>query len=263
MMRVMASISTARGRTGLLEKGSSSATPIVFLHGVGSDKSVWVPQIEHFGASRRAIAFDYLGYGESDYMEGASRDDLAAAIFAAMSALGIDRAHICGLSLGGVIAIAMHAAARQRCASLIIADSFAVHPDGQGIYNRSVTASWSMSMRALAEARTGVLVGSAASEALRAEVIETMAVIDPAAYRIGAEAVWLADQRDRAAAIDVPTLILVGDEDGITPPPLSEELHRLIPGSRLEVIAGAGHLTNAEQPEAFNSAIESFLAELG
>jgi len=259
----MASISTARGRIGYSETGTGGATPVVFLHGVGSDKSVWRPQLEYFGRTRRAIAFDYLGYGESDFMENASRDDFAAAILAAMSQLGISRAHICGLSLGGVVAIAMHAAAAERCASLIIADSFAVHPDGQGIHDRSVAASWSMSMRSLAEARSGVLLGGAATEELRDEVIETMAAIDPAAYRIGAEAVWLADQRDRAAAIDCPTLILVGDEDGITPPALSEELNALIPGSRLEVIVGAGHLANAEQPEAFNLAIESFLSEQG
>ena len=259
----MASISTARGRIGFDERGSGSETPIVFLHGVGSDKSVWRPQLEHFGQGRRAVAFDYLGYGESDLMDGASRDDFAAAVFAAMDALEIERAHVCGLSLGGVVAIAMHAALPRRCASLIVADSFAVHPDGQAIHDRSVAASWSMTMRALAEARTGVLLGAAATDALRAEVIDTMAAIDPAAYRIGAEAVWLADQRVRAAAVQVPTLILVGDEDGITPPSLSEELHRLIPGSKLEVIAGAGHLANAEQPQLFNAAIESFLAELG
>ena len=106
-----------------------------------------------------------------------------------------------------------------------------------------------------------MLLGSAATPHLRAEVIETMAAIDPAAYRIGAAAVWLADQRDRAEAIGVPTLILVGEEDGITPPALSEELADLIPGSRLERIAAAGHLANAEQPEAFNPAVESFLSE--
>ena len=87
--------------------------------------------------------------------------------------------------------------------------------------------------------------------------------IDPAAYRIGAEAVWLADQRDRAAAIDVPTLIMVGEEDRITPPALSQELARLIAGSQLICIPQAGHLANAEQPQAFNSAIESFLAQRG
>lgn len=257
----MGSIATARGRIGYVEEGGGDATPIIFLHGVGSDKSVWAPQLDHFGSARRAIAFDYPGYGESDLITGATRDDFAASILAAMSALGIGQAHVCGLSLGGVVAIAMRSAAPQRCASLIIADSFAVHPDGQGIHDRSIAASHSMTMRALAEARTGVLLGSAATKELRAEVIDTMAGIDPAAYRIGAEAVWLADQRDRAQAIDVPTLILVGEEDGITPPALSEELHRLIPNARLERIAKAGHLANIEQPRVFNRAIESFLSQ--
>ena len=84
MMRAMASIWTARGRIGYLEAGSGDATPIVFLHGVGSDKSVWRPQLEHFGKSRRAVAFDYPGYGESDLVENAGRDDFAASILAAM-----------------------------------------------------------------------------------------------------------------------------------------------------------------------------------
>ena len=256
----MASIATARGRIGYLEAGSDAARPIIFLHGVGSDKSVWRPQLDHFGKSGRAVAFDYPGYGESEFTDGATRQDFAAAILAAMDALEIERAHVCGLSLGGVIAMAMHAAAPARCASLVIADSFAVHPEGQAIYDRSVAASQAMTMRELAEARTGMLMGAAASAELRAEVIDTMAAIDPAAYRLGAAAVWLADQRDTASAIKVPTLILVGDEDGITPPSLSEELHSLIPGSELQTITAAGHLANAEQPAAFNAAIESFLS---
>ncbi|HET9335961.1 MAG TPA: alpha/beta fold hydrolase [Sphingomicrobium sp.] len=257
----MTSIATARGRIGYLEAGGGNETPIVFLHGVGSDKSVWAPQLDHFGQSRRALAFDYPGYGESGYVDGATRDDFAASILAAMDALDIGSAHICGLSLGGVIAIAMHAAAADRCASLIIADSFAVHPDGQAIHDRSVAASQSMSMRELAEARAALLLGSASTPDLLAEVVETMSRIDPAAYRLGAAAVWLADQRDRVAAIDLPTLVLVGEEDAITPPQLSEELRGMIPRSRLERIAAAGHLANAEQPQAFNRAIESFLSD--
>jgi 3-oxoadipate enol-lactonase len=256
----MASIATARGRIGYVEAGGGAATPIVFLHGVGSDKSVWAPQLARFG-NRRTVAFDYPGYGESELIENATRNDYAAAILAAMDALEVQKAHVCGLSLGGVIAIAMHATAPKRCASLIIADSFAVHPDGQAIHDRSVAASQSMTMRELAEARSGALLGSATKPDLRAEVIETMAAIDPTAYRIGAAAVWLADQRDRATLIDVPTLILVGEEDGITPPALSGELAALIPGSQLQPIANAGHLANIEKPEAFNRAVESFLSE--
>ena len=255
----MAVIDTQMGRLGVDEDGSGG-TPIVFLHGVGSDKSVWAPQLTHFGRSRRAVAFDYPGYAESDILKGATRDDFAAAILAAMDSLGVERAHVCGLSLGGVIAIAMHAIAPQRCAGLVIADSFAVHPDGRGIYDRSVAAS--SDLRALAEGRVDVLLAPGASPHIRSEVVETMARIDPGAYRIAAEAVWLADQRDRAASIGVPTLVLCGAEDRVTPPALSEELARMVPGARLELIPGAGHLSNLERPAHFNRLVGDFIAQV-
>ena len=262
----MSAIDTSAGRIGLAEAGGGPAIPILFLHGVGSDKSVWRPQLTHFAAMRRAIALDYPGYGDSEAREGATRDDFARAALATLDALGIERAHICGLSLGGVVAIAMHALAPARCASLILADSFAVHPDGQAIHDRAVTASQAMTMRMLAEARAPLLLGTEAGDAVKAEVIATMGRIDPAAYRCGAAAVWLADQRDRAAAIDVPTLVLVGEEDAITPPALSHALADLVganvrprPAVTLEILAGAGHLANLEQPEAFNRAAERFL----
>jgi len=258
----MGAISTNRGTIDVVEAGGRDATPILFLHGVGSDHHVWAPQIDHFSIERRAIALAYPGYGNSVLVEDATRDDYAAAVLATMDALAIDQAHICGLSLGGVVAIALHAMARERCASLIIADSFAVHPDGQGIYDRSVAASRTIGMRALAEARAGALLGSAAAPAIHRAVIDTMSAINPAAYVLGARAVWLADQRDRAAAIDVPTLVLVGDEDVITPPTLSDQLAALIPGAKVKLVVGAGHLANLEQPSAFNTEIDEFLSEI-
>jgi len=258
----MGAIGTKRGLIDVLDLGGGSETPILFLHGVGSDKNVWAPQLDHFGHRRRAVALSYPGYGCSTLVADATREDYAAAVIATMDALQIVQAHICGLSLGGVVAIAIHAAAPGRCSSLIIADSFAAHPDGQGIYDRSVEASRTIGMRALAEGRVGALLGRSAGPAIHRAVIDTMSAIDPAAYIIGARAVWLADQRDRAREINVPTLVLVGDEDIITPPALSEELAALIPAAQLRMIEGAGHLANLEQPLAFNSAIDGFLAEI-
>jgi 3-oxoadipate enol-lactonase len=246
---------------GYLEAGTGDATPIVFLHGVGSDKSVWRPQLAHFGRTRRAIAFDYPGYGDSDPApNGTTRDDYASAIISAMHELGVDRAHICGLSLGGVVAIAVHHADPERGASLILADTFAVHRDGPAIYQRSLDGSHDLST--MAEARTDVLLAQPADPEIRLEVVETMSRIDPAAFRIGAEAVWLADQRDRAQEIRVPTLIIVGDQDLVTPVDLSNELVDLIPDARMQVIAGAGHLTNLEKPDDFNGIVAQFLAEV-
>jgi 3-oxoadipate enol-lactonase len=262
-MTNMPRVITSNGyEIGYVEAGGGSAAPIVFLHGVGSDKSVWHPQLAHFGVSRRAIAFDYPGYGDSDpATEGTTRDDYAFAIISAMQELGVHRAHICGLSLGGVVAIAMHYAAPDRCASLILADTFAVHPEGRAIYERSVAGSSDLS--AMANARVDMLLAQPADPEVRREVIDTMSRIDPAAYRIGAEAVWLADQRERAGAIDVSTLVLVGDQDLVTPPDLSNALVDLIPDARMQVIQGAGHLGNLEKPAEFNRMVEEFIAPLG
>lgn len=246
---------------GYAETGGGKPTPIIFLHGVGSDKSVWRPQLDHFGKTRRAVAFDYPGYGDSDPApEGTTRDAFAEAILSAMSELGVERAHICGLSLGGVVAIAMHHVAPERCASLILADTFAVHPEGRAIFERSLAGSRDLS--AMAEARVDVLIAQPADPAVRSEVVTTMSRIDPAAYRIGARAVWLADQRDRAGAIRVPALVLVGDQDLVTPVCLSDELVDLIPESRMQVIAGAGHLSNLEKPVEFNRIVEEFISGL-
>jgi 3-oxoadipate enol-lactonase len=245
---------------GVDEAGTGDAVPILFLHGVGSDKSVWAPQLAHFGRSRRTLAFDYPGYGESDPVTaGTTRDDFAAAILAAMDALGIERAHVCGLSLGGVVAIAMHHAAPERCVSLIIADSFAVHPDGPAIHERATNASRTLTMKQLAEQRTPVLLAPGATEELRDEVCRTMARIEPDAFRVGTEAVWLADQRDRVAAIRVPTLVICGTEDHVTPPTLSRELAHLIPGAQYAPIEDAGHLSNLERPDEFNNLVGAFL----
>src|SRR4051812_25218846 len=182
----MPRVITSNGyQIGYDQAGAGDADPIVFLHGVGSDKSVWRPQLGHFGKTRRAIAFDYPGYGDSDPApEGTTRDDFAEAIRSAMGAMGVERAHVCGLSLGGVVAIAVHHAEPERCASLILADTFAVHPDGHAIYERSLAGS--RDLHAMAEARVDVLIAQPADPAVRSEVVATMSRIEPAAYRIGA-----------------------------------------------------------------------------
>jgi 3-oxoadipate enol-lactonase len=113
----------------------------------------------------------------------------------------------------------------------------------------------------MAEARVDVLLAQPADPAVRAEVVETMARIDPVAYRIGAAAVWLADQRERAQEIRVPALVICGAEDRVTPPALSRELAKRIPGARIELISGAGHLGNIERPDLFNTLVDTFIRE--
>lgn len=256
----MPALDTHLGPIGVSSTAPASGAPILFLHGVGSTRQVWQPQLDHFAGRRMGIAIDHPGYGDSALRPGATHDDFARSALAVLDALEIGRAHVCGLSLGGVVAIAIHALAPERCASLILADTFAVHPDGRGILDRSLAGS--ADMRAFASARAGALLAEPADPALREAVIATMAAIDPVAYRIAAAAVWLADQRARARRIDVPTLVICGEHDRPTPPSLSRELHALVPHARLELIAAAGHLTNIEQPAAFNRLLDAFLDQI-
>ncbi|MBA3827265.1 MAG: alpha/beta fold hydrolase, partial [Ktedonobacterales bacterium] len=100
----MPRIATPHGHIGYTAAGSGPA--LVFLHGVGSDKRVWAEQIAHFSQRYRAIALDYPGYGESDLPANPlGRPEIAAALWAALMALQVDRPHVIGLSMGGVIAL--------------------------------------------------------------------------------------------------------------------------------------------------------------
>lgn len=254
----MATINTRFGPIGV-DIAGDSGTPLLFLHGVGSDRSAWTGQLERFGSDRQTIAIDMPGYGDSVFIEGATRRTFAEVAVAVLDALGIAKAHVCGLSLGGVVALAMFDLAPDRCASVILADSFARHPDGPAILERSLEGVQTLGMRGLAESRVTALLAQPADPAVSAAVVETMAAIDPQAYALAAQAVWLADQREIAALVTCPALVLCGSEDRITPPSLSEELKQLIPGAALIEILGAGHLSNLEQPAIFARVLLSFL----
>ena len=186
-MAAMSTIETSVGRIGLARSGERprNADPVPPRGRVGQERVASAA-----GAFRRQRPRDRDRLSRLWRQRAARRRDPRRLMRARRSPCStrsdIDRAHICGLSLGGVVAIAIHALAPDRCASLILADSFAVHPDGQAIHDRSVAASQAMSMRALAEARAPLLLGAAASDAVKAEVIATMGAIDPAAYRLGA-----------------------------------------------------------------------------
>jgi 3-oxoadipate enol-lactonase len=257
------SISTEWGRIGCSVRGSGGV-PLLFLHGVGSDRSAWDGQLEAFGFERMVIAIDMPGYGGSDPVrgEGAGRQEFARAALAVLDTLDIGQAHVCGLSLGGVIALAMVAMSPDRLASLILADTFARHPEGPAILERSLAGVAALGMAGLADSRADALLAQPSDPSVRGVVVETMARIDPAAYAVAAEAVWLADQRDEAAAVACPALILHGSADQITPAALSEELKLLIPHAALVEIMAAGHLPNLEQPGIFNRVLSAFVSDV-
>ncbi|HXG85923.1 MAG TPA: alpha/beta fold hydrolase [Pyrinomonadaceae bacterium] len=240
--------------------GNTENLPLVFLHGVGSDKSVWDFQLRELSKNRRGVAFDYPGYGESDLPENdLTREKIAAYIFGAMDALQIEKARVCGLSMGGVIALEMFAQNSNRIASLILANTFARHPNSAEIAERSINFVKNNSMREFAEQRVDFLLAPGTSKQIRRQVVETMARIDKKSYRWASIAVWTADYIDLLPKINVPALVIGGDLDQPTPPDLSRELAYDIKGAKMVIIQNAAHLSNLDQPQIFNRLIENFL----
>ena len=240
------------------EKGSGKT--IVFLHGVGSDISVWKRQLDYFSKKWRAVAIEYPGYGESDLpAKGLTREELGHSLFGAMDGLGIGEAHIVGLSMGGVMALEMVGQQPGRLRSLTLANTFARHPNAMTILEGLHQDTSTMTMFEFAKGRVDLILAPDATEALKQEVVETMARIDKRTYYWSTTAVWTADYRKDLPQIRRPVLILIGEHDQLTPIALSEELAREIPDSKLQVIPKAGHLSHLDNPDFFNRIVSEFI----
>jgi len=143
--------------------------------------------------------------------------------------------------------------------SLILADTWAWHPAAAATQEQRLAQIDATSMSELARLRMPAVYGPHADAGLMEQGIQVFASIPKDVYRAASADLWIADRRQVAGTVTVPTLVLVGELDSITPPSLSVELAGLIRGSRLSVIPGAGHLTNEEAAETFNQEVAQFL----
>lgn len=234
--------------------------PLVFLHGVGSTREVWGPQMEAFAERFLCLAVDMRGHGESAApAETITVERWALDVIELLLELGATPAHLCGLSLGGVVALEVWRRRPELVRSLVLADSWARHEDAAAGLPARLAAIDATPLPVLARQRMPAVLAPGTDPALVERSIEVMAAKDVACYRRSNEVLWVQDQTDSATTVSVPTLVLVGELDTITPPALSRALAGLIPGARLAVIPGAGHLSNADHPAEFNRELEAHL----
>ena len=239
---------------------AGSGPPIVFLHGVGSNRQTWRAQIEAFSATHTAVAIDARGYGDSwTRPDTVSMARFAADTAAVIQAVGGGRAHVCGLSMGGIVALHLWRDHPDVVLSLVLADSWAWHPAAAAGQDARLAAIDASDMASLARIRMPAVYGPGAAPPLVERGVETFASLGKSVYRAATAELWGVDMRGVAGSVTVPTLVLVGEHDSIAPPHLSRELAGLIPGAQLVVIPDAGHLPNEENPAAFNQAVRSFL----
>lgn len=240
---------------------------LLLIHAFPLNRSMWAPQYEALADCAYIIVPDLRGHGESEAPPGPyPMETLADDLAALLDRLDVPRAVYCGLSLGGYIGFAFARRHRERLAGLILADT---RPGPDGDQRRAgreelASAVETAGTSAVAVERLRPPLLAAATRRARPDLVDqlgTMIAGTPAIGLAGAARGIAArpDSMPTLAEIAVPALIIVGSEDELTPPAESEVMHAAIAGSTLDVLPGAGHLSNLERPAAFNTAVRAHL----
>jgi pimeloyl-ACP methyl ester carboxylesterase len=239
-------------------EASGTGPAVLLTHGYGATRHMWDGQHAAFGDRWRVISWDMRGHGETDSPADPAQYSAALTV-ADMRALllhcGIEHAVIGGLSLGGFVSLAFALAHPDMVRALVICDS------GPGYRNAEARAAWNQRAHERAaglEARGLEALSRRSAETRQAHHRSAQGLAHAARGMLAQEGSHVIDG---LGSIRVPTLIIVGDQDQPFLAPC-EYMAKKIPGARLEVIAGAGHSTNLDQPEAFNRVLSSFLAGL-
>lgn len=243
---------------------------VVLIHGYPFNRSLWNEQVEALKSEFRVVTPDLRGFGDSDSSAGTvTMDQMAQDVVAVMDHLGIQQAVVGGLSMGGYVALAFYKHFRERVKALVLADTRPQADTEEAKQTRAQQAEKALSqgMGGIADAMLPKLL-TPETVSKRPEVVKRVRDMMMRTKPEGAAAALLGmaardDQTSLLGEIDVPTLILVGRDDAITPVADSETMHREIAGSQLEVVEGAGHVSNFEQTAVFNHALTGFLKKLG
>jgi 3-oxoadipate enol-lactonase len=244
--------------------GPASAPVVTLSHSLAADLSMWDPQMPALTARYRVLRYDTRGHGGTDAPAAAyTLDQLAQDARALLSALGIARTHWVGLSMGGMIGQTLALSAPGLFASLSLCDtSSRVPAEARPLWADRIKTAETQGMEPLVETTVGRWF-TAPFVAGRKDVVDRVRAMiratKPAGYAGCCHAISALDLTDRIAAIKLPTLIVVGEEDQGTPVAASRAMNEKIAGSELVILKSASHLSNMEQPEEFTRALTGFL----
>lgn len=259
---------TANGTTMNYTLDGPAHAPVVTLsHSLAAHASMWDPQMPALTARYRVLRYDTRGHGGTDAPANAyTLQQLADDARALLSALGISRTHWIGLSMGGMIGQTVALADPSLFASLSLCDtSSRVPPEARPLWAERIKTAETQGMEPLVETTIGRWF-TAPFVASRKDVVDRVRAMirstKPAGYAGCCHAISALDLTDKIAAIKVPTLIVVGEEDQGTPVAASRVMNEKIAGSELVILKSASHLSNMEQPEEFTRALTAFLSRV-
>lgn len=239
---------------------------LTLSHSLACDLSMWDPQMAALTPHFRVLRFDSRGHGQSSAApeDAYGWDRLSGDVLGLLDALNIARTHFVGLSMGGMIGQHVALRAPERIACLVLADTSSRYPAG-------AIPIWDERIRLVREQGMEVLVDGtlerwftapfrAAHPEVTARIAGLIRNTPPAGYIGCGRTIPTLDITRRLHELTLPALVIVGAEDGGTPPAMAREIAEAISGARLEIIPDAAHLSNIEQPETFNRLLLDFLA---
>ena len=259
----------ANGISVCYDESGSCLTPLIFIHGFPFDKTMWHPQMMALAKSTHVICYDIRGFGKSTAdNETTSINLFADDLIKFMDILQIDKAIICGLSMGGYIALDALYRYNNRFAGIILCDTQCVADTTETKTKRYETIRQieknGLNDFAKAFVKNVFCESTFNTNFTLLETI-TQTILHTQKKTVLSTLAALAERWEKCSTlseINIPTLIICGREDKVTPLIQSEMLHKSIKDSTLNIIEKAGHLSNLEQPEIFNSHLQVFISKL-
>ncbi len=256
-------------RIAVRQAGGGDGTPLVLLHGIGSNSSAWAGQFAGFAPTRRVIAWNAPGYPGSTPLPAPSptAGDYGTRVIALLDALDIERAVLVGQSLGAIMGTAAVLLQPERFACAVLASPASGYatPEGAPI-PASVAERLDEVARTgpagLAERRAPRLLTERASPEARAIIHRVMSEVTVEGYAQASRMLAHADLTSDVARLRIPTLVMWGDEDIVTPPAGCARIAAAVPGGQYRVIPRVGHGFATEAPALFNAALADFLSQI-
>jgi len=251
------------------DEGDQGSPVIIFIHGFPFNKSMWNSQVESLKDNYRLITYDIRGHGKSDAgNEDFSIDLFVSDLIGLMDALKIDRAILCGLSMGGYIALNAVEKYKNRFDALILADTQCVadSPEGKEKRTKAIEGIRKDGVEKYARESIKNLFAPVSLITRKKEVADIRGMIVKTSEESLCGTLHALSVRKETchmlSEIKVPVLIMVGKEDKLTPPAAAMFLYEKIKGSLLRIIDHAGHVSNLENPEEFNLQLKKFVASV-
>ncbi|PBQ32902.1 alpha/beta hydrolase [Sphingobacteriaceae bacterium] len=251
------------------EDSQKQTLPVIFIHGFPFSKESWRPQFEFLKETHRVIIYDLPGFGGSTTdTEETSISFFADNLIHFMDALQIEKAVVCGLSMGGYILLNAVERYQDRFEAIILSDTQCVADTDEGAKKRYDTIK-EIEAKGLNEFTEGFVkkAFSKETQAKKAELVESIkqVILSNPQKSITAALKAMAGRKETCSGLEnisLPTLILCGEEDELTPVAQSQKLFDAMPNAEIHIIASAGHLSNLEQEEVFNDHLHNFISDI-